>query len=193
MNPVWTVIKNLFSWAWAHKNIAAYIILAIVIMILSWQNNRHEEKIATISTEKGVLEERLKNQTVITKNKIVYRDRDKVVIKYIPAEGGVVIGETLDGKTELKVKNWGFTARPGFGAYYTGDFEGALDLKLFFYDRYSFGVGSTLNGPNLFFSRHLDDLIPVIKPENVELSLGYGRLYDDFGHSLFLVGVRTNF
>jgi len=193
MNPVWKVIKNLFSWAWANKNIATYIALAIVIMFLSWQNNRHEEDIAKLSTEKGVLEKRLKNQTVITKNKIVYRDKDKVVIKYVPAEGSVVVSETKDGKTELKVKSWGFTARPGFGAYYTGDFEGALDLKLFYYDRYSAGLGSTLNGPNLFFSRHLDDLIPVLKPENVELGLMYGRLYDNFGHSIFGIGLRSNF
>ena len=193
MNPVWTVIKNLFSWAWANKNIAVYIILAIVIMFLSWQNNRHEEDIAKLSTDKGVLEDRLKNQTVLTKNKIVFRDREKVVIKYVPAEGGVTISEGNDGKTELNIDNWGFTARPGFGAYYTGEFEGALDLKLFYYDRYSLGLGSTLNGPNVWFSRHVDDLVPVLKPDNVELSIGYGRLYDDFGHSVFLLGLRTNF
>jgi hypothetical protein len=195
MNPVWTVIKNLFSWAWAHKNMAVYIILAIVIMILSWQNNRHEENVARLSTEKGVLEDRLKNQLTVKGNTVTFLAEDKKdnVVKFVPREGGVTVSETKDGKTELNIDNWGFTVKPGFGAYYTGDFEGVLDMKLFYYDRWSSGVGSSLTGPNVWVSRHIDDLVPVLKPENVELSMGYGRLYDNFEHSVFLVGLRTNF
>jgi len=185
-------IKNLFSWMFANTQLASYIILGIIIALLSWKLNRNKIAIEELSTQKGVLEERLKSQLIVTKNQVVYRDRDKVIIKYIPAEGKVTVNETKDGKSEIKIKNYGLTLRPGVGAYYSGSMVGLLDVKLAFWDRYSLGVGSSLDSPVLWTSRHVDDLTFGVA-QNAEFSVGYGRDYADFSKGRFLVGLRTNF
>lgn len=192
LSQIWQFIKNLLSLAWAHKQVALYVILAIIIAGLSCKINRDKLKISELSTEKGVLEERLKNQTIITKNQVVYRDRDKVIIKYVPAEGKVTVSETKDGKTELKIKNYGLTLRPGVGAYYSGGMVGLLDVKFAFWDRYSLGLGSSLDSAVIWSSRHIDDMTFGIA-QNAELAIGYGRDYQDFSKSRFLFGLRTNF
>jgi len=189
---IWEFIKNLFIWAWGHKQIASYIVLAVIIALLSWKLNRNNTTIAELSNQKGVLEERLKSQAIVTKNQIIYRDKDKVVIKYVPAEGSVTVNETKDGKTEVKIKNWGLTLHPGVGVYYSGGLVGLLDAKLGYWDRYSLGLGSSLDSAVIWGSRHIDDLSFGLA-QNAEFSLGYGRDYQDFSRSRLLIGVRTNF
>lgn len=186
------IIKNILAWMWGNKNAAAYIVLAIIIAWLSWSNNRKGIAIAELNEKNGTLAADL--QLKVKGTEVIYRDRDRVVVKYMPKEGGVTVSEPdKNGKVDIKIKNKGFTLKPGFGAYYDGKFDGALDLKLAYWDRYSGGLGSTLGAPYLWLSRHVDDLVPVLKPENIELSLGYGKPYADFSNSVFLFGLRTNF
>ncbi len=201
MNPIlsaiWKFVKTISMWSWNNKSIAGYIILIIIISFLSWKNNRNEIKISELSITKGELEERLKNQTVITNNKIVYRDKDKVVIRYLPSEGRVVVNETKDGKTEVIVKNRGLTIKLGAGILYSGNYENVsfnptLDLKLLYWNRYSGGIGSSLNYPFLYFSRHIDDLT-MGQFKNIELMLAYGKPYAEFEKSILGIGVRGNF
>lgn len=101
-------------------------------------------------------------------------------------------GEVID------VKWYGFTFRPGIAGLYQGGFGKqpmniALDAKLFFMNRYSLGLGSSLEYPYIWGSRHVDDLIPFIPVENLEIMGGYGKPYENFGNSVFVIGGRTNF
>ena len=186
------ILKGILVWMWANKNISAYIILALIIAWLSWSNNRKTVAIEELNNKNQTLSDNLKLR--IDGTKVVYRDRDKIVVKYMPKEGGITVAlPDKNGFTEVKIKNKGFTFKPGFGAYYTGKFDGALDFKVGYWDRYSLGLGSTLDSPLLWSSRHIDDLVPFLKPENIELSLGYGKPYANFSNSVFLVGLRTNF
>jgi len=106
--------------------------------------------------------------------------------------------KTESGETNVNVVWYGFTFRPGIAVMYNGrksqdPATAALDTKLFFVNRYSMGVGSSLDYPYIWGSRHVDDIIPFIPVENLEVMCGYGKPYDDFGGSVFTIGGRTNF
>jgi hypothetical protein len=101
-------------------------------------------------------------------------------------------GEVID------VKWYGFTFRPGIAGLYHGvsgkqPVAPALDVKLFFINRYCLGLGSSLEYPYVWGSRHVDDFIPFIPVENLEIMGGYGKPYDNFENSVFVIGGRTNF
>ncbi len=151
----------------------------------------------------------------------------KVVEKYIPPEGSIenisyqvthkennsllnrilgnkisdfLIGPTIvTSNGTIRIKDRGFCLKPGFFIACNNKFTQGLDLKLFYLNRYSLGIGTGLNLDNgleygdLFFSRHLDDLIPFINPKNVEAFVGYGRKYSELEKSELLFGLRTNF
>lgn len=98
----------------------------------------------------------------------------------------------------VKVDWYGLTFRPGIAVLYDGHANGnnvnaALDIKLVYVNRYSIGLGSTVEYPYVWASRHIDDLIPFIRVDNLEVMGGYGRTYSDFGHGVLLIGGRTNF
>jgi hypothetical protein len=103
-----------------------------------------------------------------------------------------------NGESDIIVKWYGWTFRPGIAAAYNGGKTNppisiALDAKLFFADRYSAGLGSTLDYPYIWAGRHVDDFIPFIPVENLEIMGGYGKPYNNFGDSVFTIGGRTNF
>lgn len=98
-----------------------------------------------------------------------------------------------DPNSPIKLDWYGLTFKPGIAAMYDGKFNAAIDFKLFYMNRYSMGLGSTPDSPYIWASRHVDDLVPFIKVENLEIMGGYGRSYSDFGHSVFAIGGRTNF
>ncbi len=190
-------VKNIFKLTWAHKHITVYILLALTIMfmyhhVVSLKNN--------IFQLKGNIEELKKNQiAIINGNEVISKDKNgKPKKEYVPREGQVIIEKNpLTNDVIIKVKNKGLTSKIGASFIYDGNYNDqiikpALDMKLLYWNRYSSGIGTTWDSPFLFVSRHLDDLIPVIKPENIELELIYGRNYNDFGHSVFGIGLRTN-
>jgi len=113
-----------------------------------------------------------------------------------------IIGNTDNnngGQTVVVVNWYGLTFRPGVAAIYDGGFRQqrpltvGLDAKLFYAARFSAGLGSTMDYPYAWVSRHVDDLIPFFPVENLEIMGGYGRPYEDFGKSVFAIGGRTNF
>jgi hypothetical protein len=97
------------------------------------------------------------------------------------------------------IRYMGFTFRPGIFGVYDGGFNSSrpfnvgIDAKLFFLYRWSAGLGTTVDYPEVFISRHVDDFVPFIPVENLELMLGYGKPYSNFGNSVLLLGGRTNF
>jgi len=114
-------------------------------------------------------------------------------IKDIFTGGKIEFGE---GDGTVKVIDRGFTHKLGFGMWYDGNYDGkiispALDLKLLYFKRYGFGLGSSINAPFVFLSRYADDFTFGIF-ENVEMGLGYGKPYSNFQDSLFMLGMRMN-
>lgn len=245
---IWDIIKKIFGWAWDNKNVAGYIILAIIIIFLTWRNNNLKIKNTTLEVEKGKLPENIEFVMQLKGNKFTatYRDsKGAVVYKeyYVPSEGGVKFtkyidlkqydanagfsGQTQtntpsipslnpfnnlvhglfgnkdkdkkDGKIEPYVDVVGFTFRPGISFIYDGGYNPSrpvtigLDAKLIYAWRYSAGLGSTMDYPYIWTSRHIDDLVPFIPINNIELMLGYGKPYSSFSNSVFTIGGRSNF
>jgi hypothetical protein len=192
LNGIFGAIGGFFTWALANKQAAVFIILAAIIAWLSWSKSRLVNKIDELNIKNETLAADLKLK--VNGNTVIYRDKEKIVKVYIPAEGGLIVKEPdANGKTVVVIKNKGFTAKPGIGLFYDGKVNGGLDLKLAYWERYSAGLGSSLDSPYVWLSRHVDDLVPVLRPQNVEFSLGYGKPYSNFSNSLMLVGIRTNF
>jgi hypothetical protein len=242
---VWlNVAKGIITWLWAHKNIAAYIVMAVIIAFLTWRNKNLKIANQTMTIERGQLPDNIEFIAELkgTKFKITYRDsKNNIVHKeyYVPKEGGLTFTKYVDLKkydpnsgfsdktasaprppvltnpisnfinnvfgpkkeegSNINVKWYGFTFRPGFSAIYDGGLVSkrpitvALDAKLFYISRYSSGLGSSLEYPYVFASRHIDDIIPFIPVENLEIQVIYGRPYEDFSGSVFGLGGRTNF
>lgn len=239
---IWEAIKGTGVWMWGHKNIAGYIILALVIAFLTWRNNNLTHKNTQLTIERGQLPDNIEFIADLKGNnfKVTYRDsKNNVIVKeyYVPREGGVKFTKYIDLKqydakagfngnsinppnasipstiidkflnpfkphgsddSPVKVDWYGFTFGPGISAMYDGNLNGraanvGLDFKLIYINRYSMGLGSTVEYPYVWGSRHIDDLVPFIKVENLELMGGYGRTYSDFGHGVFVIGGRTSF
>lgn len=103
----------------------------------------------------------------------------------------------------VKVKTWGFTIRPGLGILYSNELYPEIDIKFFFWKRYSAKVGTTLkffgkektttNFFDIGISRHIDDLIPLrIKFRNLEIQIAYGFEYKDMKNRRLAIGGRLN-
>ncbi len=116
---------------------------------------------------------------------------------------GNKIGDVLTGPTihtvngDVKIHDRGFCLKPGFFVGYDSKIKIGLDVKLVYFQRYSLGVGSSIGSgedfADIFISRHLDDAVPFLHPQNIELFAGYGREYQDLSKGKLLVGLRTNF
>lgn len=105
--------------------------------------------------------------------------------------------EAAEKVPELHVdfKPWGFTLKPGLGVVYSGKLMPEIDVKFFYYKRYSAKVGFTKEFAWLGGSRHIDDLIslviPKFKPRNLEVQGGYGLEYEG-GDDRVVLGLRLN-
>ena len=125
-----------------------------------------------------------------------------VAISHIPLIGKFIepnIANPKPGSDVIDVSQYGLTFRPGISAIYVGGLEPStpivigVDSKLLYCYRWSGGIGTTQYFPYLWISRHIDDLVPFIKVDNVELLVDYGREYTDFGNGVVGIGARTNF
>lgn len=145
------------------------------------------------------LSEQLKSQTIITKEKIVYKYRDtegkpKQQEFYVPSEGSIEIitpkenEDIKPGKIEglfnniieqtdgsiIKIQNKGFAFAPLGSVFYSGNIEYALQVRLLYWNRYSTGMGySDKNTLFIFIDRHLSDILNFTK--NTSIQLIYGR------------------
>lgn len=102
--------------------------------------------------------------------------------------------DELAGKVpELHIdySKFGFTCRLGYGVLYNGKFLPELDIKWVYYGRWSLKTGITKEFVDIGVSRHIDDLIPYIKPRNVELQIVVGKSYE--GAVVIAGGARSNF
>ena len=110
-----------------------------------------------------------------------------------------ILGTTINtGDEIITVHDRGICVRPGFflgfdGQYNNYPVNAGLDCKLLFFQRWSSGIGSTVNYPTVWFSRHVDDCIPWLNFQNVEIMAGYGKPYKEFDKSVLIIGARSNF
>ncbi len=183
------IIKSILGWMWSNKHLTGYGLLIVIIMLLSWSNSRKNIAIESLNLNNKTL---LANQSAkIIGSQIVYRDKDHVVVKYLPAEGDVTIKK--DEKTNIEtvvVKNKGFCFRPGIALVYSDKLDGALDCKFLYWDRYSAGLGVNLDYGYLWGSRHLDDVsLNLLK--NTEAIAGIGKTFNG-GVTRFVLGIRIN-
>jgi hypothetical protein len=180
----------------------AYITLGVVILGLGFKTYLLEKIVNKMEDNAYVLSPDLKARYSYDNNvlKIYKRDeRGNTVVKkkYIPPEGGVdvkVSTPTASGDTDVvfKIKNKGFTVRPGFGALYEGDLLVTLDTKLAYWSRASIGAGLTTRSLNLWASYHLD-WIPIWHPQNLEATIGKSMLRFDDKDNRWHLGFRVNF
>jgi hypothetical protein len=240
------MIRGILAWMWAHKNVAMYLILAVIIAFLTWRNNGLKQTNDKMTIEAGKLPDNIEFTASMhgTKFQITYRDsKNNVVHKqfYVPEEGGINITKRIDLKNydpnsalatainaagkklptlnpvekfiskllgptvspnpdiDIQVRNWGVCFKPGIQGIWDGGFKPerpvtiGIDAKLFYAYRYSAGLGTTIDYPNIWLSRHVDDLVPFITVSHLELMLGYGKPYSNFSNSVMLLGGRTNF
>lgn len=177
-----------------------YLIIAFLLIRIVYLNKQN-----TILIDKtATLEENLKNKTVIYKDKIIYKERVDTVsgteVKqetvYIPIDGKVEIltpseQEKLnvnilnkvfnhiikqeDGSVIL-VKNKGFAISPYISSFYSKEFEYAIQLKLFYWNRYGTGFGySDKDTIFLFIDRNIGDILSFTR--NLSVQTIYGKNY----------------
>jgi hypothetical protein len=100
---VWDIIKKVLGWMWDNKNIAGYIIMAIIIAFLTWRTKSLQQKNNELTIEKGKLPDNISFIVELkdTDLKVTYRDsKDNVVFKqyYVPHEGGLKLTKFVDLK-----------------------------------------------------------------------------------------------
>lgn len=191
-----------------------YIIIIFLLFRIVYLNKQN-----TILIDKtATLEESLSKQTIIYKDKIVYKERvgDSVIgtsIKqetvYIPVDGKVEILNPLDTSninlslidkvfnkvvtqedgTVILIKNKGFTISPEIAGLYSNKLELGIQLKLAYWSRYNVGLGIT-NETTLYgyLSRNISDLIPFI--HNTSAQISYGKDLENGGMK-FLFGLNV--
>jgi hypothetical protein len=93
-------------------------------------------------------------------------------------------------KVVVEGKRWGVTARLGLGALYSGKFLPELDCKVLYWGRYSVKLGITTEFGGVGVSRHIDDLVPFLNLQNLEVQGVYGREFG--GGTRYAIGVRVN-
>lgn len=186
------------------------VFLLLRIVYLDKQNTKLIDKTA-------ILEENLKNKTVIYKDKIVYKERVNTVtgteVKqetvYVPIDGKIEILTPEEGnKLDLNlidkifnhiikqeygsiilVKDKGFTIAPEISALYSDKLELGLQLKLFYWSRYNFGLGVTNNEILYgYAARNISDIIPIIHNTSIQASFGKDLKNSD---TKFLFGLNV--
>jgi len=175
------------------------IILLALIAFLSLRVVYLDKQNTTLRGKTAELSEQLKSQTIITKEKIVYKYRDtegkpKQQEFYVPSEGSIEIitpkeNENIKpGKIEglfnniieqtdgslIKIQNKGFCFAPMGSIFYSKEIEYAFQARLMYWNRYSTGLGfSDKNTFFIFIDRHISDVLSFTK--NTSFQLIYGR------------------
>ena len=196
IKTLWGVVKAAALFIILRPKDAAFVILAILCVFMLWRLRRERshalELIAKIEGLPPGINQAVTvyRDRVITKwrtgpSKVEYRER------YLPPEGHVEIvtkENASDKPPEVVVKDWGFTARLGGGMVYSGKVLPVIDLKWFYWGRYSLTIGVTPQCVGIGISRHVDNFMPF---ENVEI-LGITGI-NWTGDPQFGCGMRFNF
>ena len=190
------------------------IILLALIAFLSLRVVYLDKQNTTLRGKTAELSEQLKSQTIITKEKIVYKYRDsngdpKQQEYYVPSEGSIEIItpkdnenikpskidnlfnqiiEQTDGSL-IKIQNKGFCLAPELGINYSKEFEASLQLRLMYWNRYNAGVGITHKETAFIYgSRNISDILNFTR--NTSLQIGLGKNFKE-NDTRLLIGLST--
>ena len=168
------------------------VFLLIRIVHLNKQNTLLIDKTAT-------LEENLKKQVIVYKDKIIYKERVvngtevQQTTVYVPTDGKIEIltpeeGNKLDlglvdkvfnhiikqeDGSVILVKNKGFTIAPEVASLYSTKLELGLQIKVFYWDRYNAGAGITNNEIlYIYGSRNISDILNFTHNTSAQIALG---------------------
>ena len=183
-----------------------YILIAFLLFRIVYLNKQN----TILIDKNATLEENLKNKTIIYKDKIIYKERVKgsevngtevqQQTVYIPIDGRIEIltpdeGQNLniglidnlfnhiikqeDG-TIILVKDKGFTIAPYISSFYSKEFEYAIQLKLFYWNRYGTGFGySDKDTIFLFIDRNVSDVLPFTRNLSVQIIYGKNQHFNE--------------
>lgn len=190
------------------------IILLALIAFLSLRVVYLDKQNTTLRGKTAELSEQLKSQTVITKEKIIYKYRDiegkpKQQEFYVPSEGSIEIitpkenenikPDKIDGlfnniieQTDgsiIKIQNKGFCFAPELGAIWSKEFEASLQLRLMYWNRYNAGIGIGHKQTIFIYgSRNISDILNFTR--NTSFQIGLGKNIKD-NDTRFLVGLSV--
>lgn len=184
------------TFAWRRPKDAAIILLLMLAGILAWRARRASDRAAELTAKIEGLPPGTKQVVTIRQDRVVTKWRDgptKIEYRdrYLPPEGHVeiVTKENQPEKPpEVVIKDWGFTTRLGGGIVYSERPLPLIDLKWFYWKRYSMTLGITPQFGGLGISRHIDDFTPFHNLEIVGMG-GVGWT----GERRVGIGLRTNF
>lgn len=188
------------------------IILLALIAFLSLRVVYLDKQNTTLRGKTAELSEQLKSQTIITKEKIVYKYRDregkpKQQEYYVPSEGSIeiitpkenedikptiidnffnTIVEQTDGSL-IKIQNKGLCFAPEFGIISSKELEAAFQLRLLYWNRYNAGVGIGHKDTLFIYgSRNVSDILSFTR--NTSLEIGLGKNFKD-QDTRFIIGL----
>ena len=190
------------------------IVLLALIAFLSFRVVYLNNQNIALRGKTTELSEQLKTQTIITKEKIVYKYRDKEGKPlqqeiYVPSEGKVDIITPKDNETIkpskidnffneiieqtdgslIKIQNKGFCFAPELGAIWSKEFEATLQLRLMYWNRYNAGIGIGHKETIFIYgSRNISDILNFTR--NTSFQIGLGKNIKD-NDTRFLVGLSV--
>lgn len=190
------------------------IILLALIAFLSFRVVYLNNQNIALRGKTAELSEQLKSQTIITKEKIVYKYRDtegkpKQQEFYVPSEGSIEIitpkenEDIKPGKIEglfnniieqtdgslIKIQNKGFAFAPEAGFIYSKEFEATLQLRLMYWNRYNAGIGIGHKQTIFIYgSRNISDILNFTRNTSFQIGLGKNIKEQD---TRFIVGLSV--
>lgn len=191
-----STIKVILLFAYKRPKDAAIILLALLLTFLFWRLNHEKNKTREMTAKIEGLPPNTKQVVTIYRDRVVTKWRDgpsKIEYRdrYLPPEGHVEViakENEPDKPPEVKIKDWGFTSRLGGGFVYSGKFLPVIDLKWFYFKRYSLTLGISPQYAGIGVSRHIDDFLPF---QNLEIHCMTGPNWH--GSLNIGTGFRLNF
>lgn len=190
------------------------IVLLALIAFLSFRVVYLNNQNIALRGKTTELSEQLKTQTIITKEKIVYKYRDKEGKPlqqeiYVPSEGKVDIITPKDNETIkpskidnffneiieqtdgslIKIQNKGFCFASELGAIWSKEFEASLQLRLMYWNRYNAGIGIGHKETIFIYgSRNISDILNFTR--NTSFQIGLGKNIKD-NDTRFIIGLSV--
>lgn len=195
MKMMINLTKKIITFAYSKPKETAILLLLLLLGLLFLRLSHEKNKNHELTAKIDGMPKNTKQIVTVEKNKVIVKYKEtptkvEYIEKYLPPEGKVevITKENEPNKPpEVKIKDWGFTARLGGGVVYSGKLEPVLDLKWFYWRRYGLTVGVTKNHVGIGITRHVDDLIGF---KNIEIVC-----YINVGNNktINLIGIRNSF
>jgi len=196
IKTLWGAVKAAALFIVRRPKDAAFVILALLFVFMFWRLRREQSYARELVAKTERLPPDTKQTVTVYRDRVVTKWRTGPVTveyrqQYLPPEGHVEIvtkENEPDKPPGVKINDWGFTKRLGGGIVYSGRMLPEIDLKWFYWRRYSLTLGVTPQFGGIGLSRHVDDFTTF---KNLELQGIAGLGWD--ASFCFVMGLRINF